>query len=99
LCRYREEEGLDEIPARGPLAALTVAGTVSGWGLAKQMSEQWGGTMPLDRLLEDAVGYARDGVAVTEGQARLTTEKLPEMGLAAGFTRGLHAWRGRARMW
>lgn len=86
IVRYREEEGLDEIPARGPLAALTVAGTVSGWGLAKRMSEQWGGTMPLDRLLEDAVGYARDGVAVTEGQARLTTEKLPEMGLAAGFT-------------
>ena len=84
IARYRDE-GLDAVPSRGPLAALTVAGTISGWGLAKRMSESRGGTMPLDRLLADAVGYARDGVAVTEGQAYNTAEKLPEMGPATGF--------------
>ena len=84
IARYRDE-GLEAVPSRGPLAALTVAGTISGWGLAKQMAEQWGGQMPLDRLLADAVGYARDGVAVTGGQVRLTAEKLPEMGPATGF--------------
>ncbi|MDE0779675.1 MAG: gamma-glutamyltransferase family protein [Alphaproteobacteria bacterium] len=82
--RY-SEEGLDAVPSRGPLAALTVAGTISGWGMAKQMSDSWGGTLPLERLLADAVGYARDGVAVTEGQVRNTTDKLPEMGPAIGF--------------
>ncbi|MBO6782568.1 MAG: gamma-glutamyltransferase [Alphaproteobacteria bacterium] len=84
IARYAEE-GLDTIPARGPLAALTVSGTVSGWGLAKEISARWGGRMPLDRLLADAIGYARDGVAVTEGQVRLTDEKLPEMVEATGF--------------
>lgn len=84
IDRYRGD-GLETVPSRGPLAALTVAGTISGWGLAKTVAESWGGTMPLDRLLADSVGYARDGVAVTEGQVRLTTEKLPEMGPATGF--------------
>ena len=84
IARYAEE-GLDIIPSRGPLAAVTVAGTISGWGLAKDISERWGGRMPLDRLLADAVGYARDGVAVTEGQVRNTRDKLPEMGEATGF--------------
>ncbi|CAN0592175.1 unnamed protein product, partial [Laminaria digitata] len=34
IDRYRGD-GLDAVPSRGPMAALTVAGTVSGWGLAK----------------------------------------------------------------
>ncbi len=82
--RYKSE-GLDTIPARGPLAALTVAGTVSGWGMAKQIAERLGGNMSLDRLLADAIGYARDGVAVTQGQVENTEAKLPEMGPAVGF--------------
>ena len=83
--RYTEE-GLDAVPSRGPLAAVTVAGTVSGWGAAQDLSRNMGGKLPLSRLLSDAIGYARDGVAVTEGQVRNTTEKLPEMGAATGFT-------------
>lgn len=83
--RYTEE-GLDAVPSRGPLAAVTVAGTVSGWGAAQDLSRNMGGKLPLSRLLSDAIGYARDGVAVTEGQVRNTTEKLPEMGPATGFT-------------
>jgi gamma-glutamyltranspeptidase len=84
IARYRDE-GLDAVPARGPLAALTVAGTVSGWGLAKEISESWGGRLPLERLVADAVAYARDGVAVTQGQVSNTMAKLPEMGSATGF--------------
>ena len=85
IARYRDE-GLEAVPSRGPLAALTVAGTISGWGKAKEIAESWGGKMPLDRLVADAVAYAKDGVAVTEGQVRNTVDKLPEMGPAIGFT-------------
>ena len=35
--------GMDAIPARGPLAANTVAGTVSGWQAALEISAGWGG--------------------------------------------------------
>ncbi len=57
------------IPWRGPLAANTVAGTVSGWGAAYAHSRDvWGGKLPLSRLLESAVAYARDGFPVTHSQ-------------------------------
>ncbi|HCP01155.1 MAG TPA: gamma-glutamyltransferase [Rhodospirillaceae bacterium] len=82
--RYTEG-GLDTVPSRGPLAALTVAGAVSGWGAAQDISAELGGRLPLERLLADAIGYANEGVAVTESQVKNTTEKLPEMGPATGF--------------
>ena len=38
------------IPWRGPLAANTVAGTVSGWGVAYEYSRtRWGGRLPFAR--------------------------------------------------
>ncbi|MEM7224405.1 MAG: gamma-glutamyltransferase family protein [Pseudomonadota bacterium] len=61
--------GHETIPSRGPLAANTVAGTVSSWQAALEVSAQWGGRLPLARLLEDAVTYARDGYPVTQSQA------------------------------
>jgi gamma-glutamyltranspeptidase/glutathione hydrolase len=65
--------GLSTIPVRGPLAANTVAGTVSGWNVAHRWSqERLGGRLPLSRLLEDAIRYAREGVAVTASQERAT---------------------------
>ena len=51
---------------RGPLAANTVAGTISGWHAAYAISrDQWGGALPLTRLLGDAIHHARDGMVVT----------------------------------
>src|SRR5918994_5848360 len=47
-------KGMPIIPPRGPLAANTVAGAVSGWEAALQISAKWGGRMPLPPLLEDA---------------------------------------------
>ncbi|MET0876789.1 MAG: gamma-glutamyltransferase, partial [Tardiphaga sp.] len=38
---YYAAHGCDSIPFRGPLAANTVAGTVSGWQLALQASKHW----------------------------------------------------------
>ncbi|WP_371348218.1 gamma-glutamyltransferase family protein [Ancylobacter sp. IITR112] len=77
--------GLAAIPQRGPLAANTAAGTVAGWGQALALSAERGGTLPLGRLLEDAVWHARNGFPVTASQSELTTQKLPELGPVAGF--------------
>jgi gamma-glutamyltranspeptidase/glutathione hydrolase len=83
--RLYRDAGYDEIPARGPLAALTVPGAVAAWMLASQVAKAQGGKLPLDVLLGAAIDHARDGYTVTRSQARLTAEKLPEMDEAAGF--------------
>jgi len=77
--------GHEAIPARGPHAALTAAGTISGWQAALEISAQRGGKLPLARLLSAAIGYASDGMAVTEGQRRNTLEKMGEMDGVPGF--------------
>jgi len=81
-------QGVSAIPTRGPLAALTVAGAVSGWQAALQHS---GGKLGLARLLRDAIGYAREGVPVTHSQVGYTTkfidELAPQPGYAAAFLR------------
>ena len=72
--------GYDVVPARGPMAALTVAGAVSGWQAAIQYSRQhWDGRFPLGRLFEDAVHYAEKGFSVSQTQADNTREKLAEL--------------------
>ena len=83
--RLYKDAGCDEIPARGPLAALTVPGAIAAWMLAAEAAKAQGGKLPLDVLLAAAVRRAREGYAVTRSQARLTAEKLPEMDKAAGF--------------
>lgn len=72
-------QGHTSIPWRGPLAANTVAGTVSGWGEAQALSQEWGGRLPLSRLLEDAVWSAENGFPVTRSQHELTAEKYSEL--------------------
>jgi len=77
--------GLDAIPGRGPDAALTVAGAVSGWQAALEVSAAWGAAKPLARLFEDALWYARTGIPVTASQAANTRTKLAELGDVHGF--------------
>jgi len=55
-----------EIPERGAGAALTVPGAVDGWRLAHEAH----GRLPWERLFEDAIGLASEGVPVTERLAR-----------------------------
>src|SRR5262245_24470071 len=74
LTHYREH-GHDEIPPRGPFAALTVPGAVGGWMLALEAAAALGGRMPLDTLLGAAIRHARDGYVVTRSQERLSEEK------------------------
>jgi oxamate amidohydrolase len=73
------------IPARGPLSALTVAGAVSGWQAALNISAARGGRLPLERLVADSIRYARYGFPVTASQAGTTRAKRAELAAAPGF--------------
>ena len=73
------------IPQRGPLAANTVAGTLSGWAEALAISAELGGKLPLSRLVEDAVWSGENGFVVTASQQELTETKLPELKDAPNF--------------
>jgi len=75
----------DAIPFRGGAAANTVAGTVAGWQSAFSMSRQWGGRLPLARLLADAIYYADNGFPVTRSQADNTAIKRGELESQPGF--------------
>src|SRR5690606_6478866 len=72
-------QGLDAIPARGPQAALTVAGTVGGWAKALEIAAPWGAALPLQSLLADAIGHARHGSVVSRSQTQLTAQKLDQL--------------------
>jgi len=83
---YYRSQGHAAIPSRGAQAALTVAGAVSGWDEALRVSrEVFGGTMTLERLLEDATHYAETGVAVTKTLAVNAAGKYDELKDAPGF--------------
>jgi oxamate amidohydrolase len=79
---YREYES---VPARGPLAALTVPGAIAGWSLALEAARAVGGRLPLVDLLAPAIRHAGEGYLVTPSQARLTAEKLGELEHVPGF--------------
>lgn len=83
---FYRDQGLDAIPARGPLAALTVAGAVSGWQLALEESARRGGSLPLSRLFEDAVHHARNGTPVSGTLHKNCLEKLEELIDISGFS-------------
>jgi len=82
---FYRAQGLTAVPTRGPLAANNVAGTVSGWQAALQINAAWGGKLPLGRLLEAAIAYARDGFPATDGQHRFTAAKRGELEEVPGW--------------
>lgn len=78
--------GRSAIPFRGADACITVAGTVAGWQQALDISRsQLGGQLPLQRLLSDAIDYARHGHPVTTSQHRNTAHKRAELQGVPGF--------------
>ena len=84
---FYSKHGFEHIPNRGPLAALTVAGALSGWQAAYDHSLQnWDGTLSLERLLEEATHYARSGVAVTKTLAKNAADKLNQLRDQPGFS-------------
>jgi gamma-glutamyltranspeptidase/glutathione hydrolase len=85
--------GLTAIPPRGPAAALTVAGAVSGWQRALELSKSWNGILPLERLLADARTLALRGMSVSRSQAALLRTKT-DLHTLPGFleTFAPHGW-------
>ena len=84
-CDYYSAKGCATIPSRGPDSANTVAGTIGGWQAALDISKEWGGRLPLGRLLDNAIFYAEDGIAVTRSQSVTTAKKLAELKPLPGF--------------
>jgi oxamate amidohydrolase len=83
--QFYRDAGHDEIPSRGPFAALTVPGAIAGWMLAQEAAKAQGGRLPLDVLLAGAIKRAREGYTVTRSQAALTKDKYAELESAPGF--------------
>lgn len=84
IRRYRDK-GYDTVPARGADAAITVAGAVSGWGLALELAKALGGNLPRDLLLSDAIRLARDGYAVSRSENRFRTGEEAGLYAVPGF--------------
>lgn len=70
---YYRDEGVDEIPPRGPLAAVTVPGVVDGW---RRVHEEYG-DLDWAELFEDAIHHAREGTAVARSVADWLLEDVP----------------------
>lgn len=81
---YHSQGHTQAIPARGGLAALTVPGTIGGWNAALSLVPQER-RLPLATLLKDAIGHARDGIAVTGNQSECTADKLDGLRDVPGF--------------
>ena len=72
--------GLEEMPQYG-WPAITVPGAVSGW---VALSERFG-SLPFQRLFENAIEYARNGYAVSPITARAWQAADPEQRQQEGF--------------
>jgi gamma-glutamyltranspeptidase/glutathione hydrolase len=84
IALYREG-GHDEIPPRGPLAALTAPAAVAGWILALEAAKANGARLPLRTLLDAAIRHARDGYMVSRSQSRLTETHFDALKDVPGF--------------
>ncbi|AQU81760.1 MULTISPECIES: gamma-glutamyltransferase family protein [unclassified Halomonas] len=81
--------GDPHIPERGPKAALTMAGTISGWQEALKVAAPWGDELPLTTLLADAIRHADEGVAVSQSQEALTAKHVERLRQSPGFSEAL----------
>lgn len=87
LATLERYSAYQQIPHRGPQAALTVAGTVGGWEEALNVARELGeNTLPLRRLLADAITYATRGIPVTPSQEAATRAKSNELAEFTDFT-------------
>ncbi|MGP0060461.1 MAG: gamma-glutamyltransferase family protein [Beijerinckiaceae bacterium] len=84
LERYRDL-GHSIVPRRGPLAALTIPGTVGGFILAHQLAKAAGGRLPLTDLLRDAMDFAKTGYPQSQGEARAAPLEFAALQAAPGF--------------
>jgi gamma-glutamyltranspeptidase len=85
---WYHKRGLHQVPSRGPSAALTMAGTVAGWQLAR---DSWAARnpnetlIPLEELLAPAVDKANRGITVTDSLAAASAKVSTELRGSAGY--------------
>jgi oxamate amidohydrolase len=79
------KKGYDTVPERGPDAAITVAGAVSGWAMAQEIATALGGRIPRAELVAGAVRHAREGIVVTKNHARLIAENIDSLRDVHGY--------------
>jgi len=84
IPRYRAL-GFDAIPSRGPLAAVTIPGTLGGWALAREMALAEGGRLGLKDLLRRAIEHARDGYPQSASEADTEPLAFDALRTAPGF--------------
>ncbi|MBV8472283.1 MAG: gamma-glutamyltransferase [Hyphomicrobiales bacterium] len=77
--------GHETIPTRGPLAALTVPGTIGGWIAALELAKALGGRLPLKTLLDAAERHALDGYAISASEGRYDPTTDAALMAAPGF--------------
>ncbi len=77
--------GYDAIPPRGPLAAVTIPGTVGGYSLAQEMAAAAGGRLPRADLLNDAIRLAREGYPQSHAEAIAEPFEFEALRAAPGF--------------
>ncbi len=70
--------GKNQIPSRGPGAALTMAGAVAGWQQALTLSAHWQAPLPLSDLLNNAISHAKKGIEVTQSLQDASVKTQPE---------------------
>lgn len=70
---------------RGGRACITVAGTVSGWQLARQWQGEQS-SLPLSRLLAPAQELAAQGITVTESLVRASQKTFDELNQYSAFS-------------
>jgi gamma-glutamyltranspeptidase len=73
LDYYRPRSEDNEIPSRGPLSILTVPGAIDGWRAAHERF----GRLNWSELFNDAITYARDGIAVSRSLMDWTVQDAP----------------------
>ena len=88
---WYESRGMAAIPKRGPGAALTMAGAVSGWQAALDLAAAWPARdrppLALSALFADAISHAENGFPVSRSQHELTAAMFPELANQPGFAR------------
>lgn len=79
--KWFQDHDYTAIPPTGPLP-VSVPGAVDGWFALHQRF----GKLPMKRVLEPAIDYARDGFPVTELIAHYWALSVPKLGKHPGFT-------------
>lgn len=79
--------GHAQIPSRGPLAAVTLGGTLSGWQKARELAAQTQTLLPLAELLAPAIALAKEGVDVTHSLAAASRKVMMELAQQVEYQR------------